>query len=462
MSLRTTHEARACRRKDLKILVFSFVLLGMIVVDFLSLVSRADLRIIQGASKEYDYAVYGMIPRNTSRYNCSKNATTKQNATSESIELLQDSLDVSPFHIPASSLNDTIWTKASQPVVSVLKSYVTSIQDFDPQVPVAIVTKIHGRESFGSLNQSLCLLTQAYNNRVHYDIIIFSTITIGPVQLDAYQATIAPAKLLFVVDNPGLKEMVDELDNDHKQQLLRRCNATDSSHLTWTTHCLERSSSGTSYLPIKYSWQAEFRSLHLWKHPSLAKYRYMIWMDSDAFCTKVWQQDPIAILRRHSLILLFDNFPMGRATGSEWVGRTKLAFGKSICTISMKNGTLHANKESCKYARLLRQVHGFFHVTDLDFYRSDPVMNWQRIMIGDSKFSRMYDDQMAVTMPAAVLAGNRSWNMRHFGFNLSVVHNFKMDGRKSEKVGPFKTFWQRQGRQRFPEAYGKCDIVSVG
>jgi hypothetical protein len=111
---------------------------------------------------------------------------------------------------------------------------------------------------------------------------------------------------------------------------------------------------------------------------------------------------------------------------------------------------------------LRAQVHGFFHITNLDFYRSDPVMHWARILIGDSKFSRKFDDQIGVTIPAALLASNRTWDMRSNGFNMSVFHNHYRDGRRTEPMGGYIKWWRKNGKTEFPEAKGKCRIVSAG
>lgn len=266
------------------------------------------------------------------------------------------------------------------------------IDDFDSQARAVIATKIQGPQTVGQLNQSLCLLTAAYNHKVNYDIVVFTATPIQDYHLESLKSTVSPANLTVVIDNPGLQHMVDELPEDRKQELLQRCNAKTSSDLQWWTRCEETTSSHTSVMPIQYNWQAEFRSLHIWNHPAITKYKYMLWLDSDGMCSKKWDIDPIATMRRNDLVLLFDHFPAGRANGEEFVQRTKEAFGKAICEISMSNGTLIATSGFCKSARFLRQIYGFFHVTDLDFYRSEPVMNWQRIMIGDSKFSRRFDE----------------------------------------------------------------------
>lgn len=87
-------------------------------------------------------------------------------------------------------------------------------------------------------------------------------------------------------------------------------------------------------------------------------------------------------------------------------------------------------------------------------------MKWAKVMVGDSKFSRMYDDQIGVTMPAAVLAGNRSWDMRYHGLNLGVLHSYKLDGQ--QQFGGFLKYWKNEGRTAFPSAHAKCKITQHG
>lgn len=419
-------------KSPIRMFLVGFIL-GVIVFVVLSLARYTEQQ-LRASSADYDRAVNAMMPFRRG----------------ESSKQQQAKCDCTTDHHP----DKTQTTKSI--------SNDNGIQDFDPTAPVVIATKIQSGHTLGSLNQSLCLLTFAYNHRVNYDVVVFSATHISDEDLQPIRDTISPARLIFVVDNPGIQAMVDPLPPDRKRHLLDRCNVTDSSQLNWTTRCVEISSSGTTVMPLAYNWQAEFRSLHIWTNPALASYRYMMWMDTDAFCTQTWKQDPIAVMRRNNLVVFFDHFPMGRANGEEWIPKINQAFGKNICEISMRNGTLHAFTGKCTWARNLRQIYGFFHITDLDFYRSEPVMNWQRIMIGNSTFSRKYDDQIAVTLPAAILAGNRSWHMSYFGVKLRVVHNFQMDGDKHEKVGSFKNFWSHKAKHTFPEAYGSCKIVSGG
>ena len=82
------------------------------------------------------------------------------------------------------------------------------------------------------------------------------------------------------------------------------------------------------------------------------------------------------------------------------------------------------------------------HITDLDFYRSPKVMNWSKTLIGDMKFSRRYDDQIGVTVPAAVWAGNRTSDITIAlnNYSLDIFHNGKLDGKDSKKVGGGKFY----------------------
>lgn len=167
-------------------------------------------------------------------------------------------------------------------------------------------------------------------------------------------------------------------------------------------------------------------------------------------------------MARNRLAILFDHFPQGNAKGDEWGQRFLDAFGKTICKVDMVAGHLVAYPgDDCLGKKLtIKQVHGFFHVTNLDFYRSEPAMKWAHIMVGKSKFSRMFDDQIGVTMPAAVLAGKHSWDMRSHGINLGVLHSYKLDGQ--EQFGGFLNFWKTKGEETFPEAYGQCKITQHG
>ena len=112
-------------------------------------------------------------------------------------------------------------------------------------------------------------------------------------------------------------------------------------------------------------------------------------------------------------------------------------------------------------------VHGFFHITNLDFYRSEPVQKWAKILIGNDKFSRQFDDQVMVTVPAAILAPEKARDMRASGFVLEVMHNGQFDGYARENFNPkehgykgkdtwYVPWFEIYGKEKFPEAYETC------
>lgn len=178
-------------------------------------------------------------------------------------------------------------------------------KDFDPTIPGVVVTKIQGPPHLRALRQMLCLLTKAYNNRVNRDIIVFTSEAIDRKEIEGLNTIVAPAKLIVEIDNPGLQQMVENLSPKRKKHLLERCHVNSVSELTWYTECTEEASYTTTKANrIAYGWQAEFRALWIWTHPILKPYKYMMWMDSDAFCTRVWNQDPIATMERHDLALV--------------------------------------------------------------------------------------------------------------------------------------------------------------
>jgi hypothetical protein len=206
----------------------------------------------------------------------------------------------------------------------------------------------------------------------------------------------------------------------------------------------------------------------------------MMWIDADAFCTRTWKQDPIATAVRYNLTLLFDHFPQGAARGSEFPTLTHRVFHKTICDVQLtENGTLSAKEGKClgKKGSRIRQVHGFLHVTKLDFFRSTKVMEWNSAMInfgskneddqsGDGRddgiyrFSRLFDDQIGITIPAAVLAPTSSRDMKSMGVHLRVMHNYVLDGFMADWRGYFVPWWKRNANTSFPEATEHC-IVDI-
>ncbi|KAG7340873.1 hypothetical protein IV203_024416 [Nitzschia inconspicua] len=343
--------------------------------------------------------------------------------------------------------------------------------EFVRQDGVVIVTKIHGPHQWGLVLQSMCLFHHAYNQRLLYDIIIFTAEPVDTNKVASLRTLLSPVQVTVVQDNRGLQKEIDALtplkrklflqkcskhnnnnNNNNNNQLMMTTNVTrrddevimaaqqTNSNLTWFSDCGEGR--------LAYNWQAEFRSIHIWNHVALQRYRWMMWMDTDVFCTKRWDRDPIAFAIHHGLVLLFDNFPGG---GSRNLAtRIAKGFNVTVCkarvtpqgeferTLGSVEDAVH--NEHCNNTHL-RSIYGFLHITNLDFYRSPTVQYGIRALLGDNFLARDPDDQQAVTIPAVILAPERSWDMRKKGIRLDVVHNLHMDGKVSEKVLPFTQLW---------------------
>jgi hypothetical protein len=327
----------------------------------------------------------------------------------------------------------------------------SEIKDFERQKGVVIAVKIHGPPHVKQLKQSLCLLNAAYNNRPHYDHIVFTTLPLSDDDVIQLKQIVHPAQLSVETDKQTLNDQIDAMTQSQKVALYKMCNKTLGEPLHWASRCSEG-------MPLAYSWQSEFRSKHIWRHQALEKYKYMMWYDSDAMATRVWHHDPVSLMVRNDLAILFANFPQGSTSGSDLRERIVEAYNDTLCSLKLEGGHLLAKGGSCLKPNV-PQVHGFFHVTSLDFYRSPENLRWADIMIGDTKFSRRWDDQLAVTVPAAMRAPNRSWEMGANGVKLDVWHNGMLDGKYRWRGGGYQKWWQKESAESFPEAVETCKAL---
>lgn len=105
---------------------------------------------------------------------------------------------------------------------------------------VAIVTKVLSQEELQKLQQWACLIGHAYNDRMNYDIIVFTTIPWDDDSIRQLQKVVAPGKLSVVNEGPAtLDGFLADMTKDEIQFLRERCgignNATKT--LTWNHHC---------------------------------------------------------------------------------------------------------------------------------------------------------------------------------------------------------------------------------
>lgn len=322
---------------------------------------------------------------------------------------------------------------------------------------VVIATKIHGIHQWSLLEQSLCLLHYAYNRKVLYDIIVFTTMPVPEENIQSLQAMLSPVKISVVVDNKGFHNEIADLPPAKLEAFQKYCNVTDTSNLEWYSDC--------SNNRLAYNWQAEFRGKRLWHRPELAEYKTMMWMDSDGFPTKPWEQDPVDYFIKNDGVILFDHFPQAKSS-IIFQKRLADAFNKTLCRLNLseETGSLvpeFGAPDKCG-ERSIPNIHGFFHITNLDFYRSPEVTKAYDIIWGDCFLCREPDDQLAVTAPAAFLAPERSWEMRSKGIHLDVFHNYMLDGIDQAKPAGFKKYWAQVGQHTLPEAAGVCKVENAG
>ena len=123
--------------------------------------------------------------------------------------------------------------------------------------------------------------------------------------------------------------------------------------------------------------------------------------------------------------------------------------------LQLVDGKLSPIRGTCEKT-LIRQIHGFFHITDLDFFRSPEHLKWADILIGDGHFSRRWDDQLSVSVPTALRAANKSWDMISNGIRLDVWHNGHLDGKTKWRGGGYRAWWKKESQEKFPEAVPIC------
>ena len=140
---------------------------------------------------------------------------------------------------------------------------------------------------------------------------------------------------------------------------------------------------------------------------------------------------------KNDLVVMYNHFPHGSAN-MDVVPKMWETYNQSLCEISLTDaghlkGSICAHKTQKLRRRALHLIHGFHHITNMDFYRSERTMRFLKALTGDYKFSRKFDDQIGVTLPAAMDAPNRSWDYRRNGLNFAMHHNGVIDGVQRDK-----------------------------
>jgi hypothetical protein len=214
------------------------------------------------------------------------------------------------------------------------------------------------------------------------------------------------------------------------------------------------------------------------------KYKYMMWIDSDAYCTVPWKNDPIQFMIENDGVIMFDNIL--HETIPEHLGYKNIVpktydyyDNQIVCNMTLnkekgcierqlykqkpilrtnlkkkkkkkkkkKNGSNNKQelivppvcpKNDNNDFRNIEVIHGFFHITNLDFYRKHlskfvKLMNYNQNQNnnGCNFMCRSPCDQLAVTLPAVYYAPHKTYDMISNGFHLNIFHNFMIDGKIS-------------------------------
>ena len=335
-------------------------------------------------------------------------------------------------------------------------------ETFQRYEKVAIVSKVHWPNDLLLLKRMFCILKAAYNRYVNYDIVLFSTIPWDDAQVLELGKVVSPAKLTVAVDGPSLEEHLANMTEAEIDFLKERCIRNEKTikteNITWFHHCSEPES--PHLVNLAYSWQAEFRSYHIWKHAALEPYKWMMWMDSDSVMTQTWKTDPMKIMIENNLTVFFDNFPQGTGKHPKMGQKMMEVYNNSIKGIFLnEKGQFNVKYSSRLGDRVyIPQIHGFHHITNLDVYRSDLHYTFLKNFVGEYKFSRMFDDQLAVTIVGAMEAnGTRAWDMYANGHKPMIRHNAHMDGKSRYKIINMVNWWRVEGRKTWEEAKLLCD-----
>lgn len=300
---------------------------------------------------------------------------------------------------------------------------------------VVIVTKTLWAKDMDVTQQMLCYISHAYNDKRRYDIVVFTTIPYTEEEIASLQEVVAPTNLTVVSDGPPLEEHLAAMTQEEREFLYKRCNVKKNETLTWQHYCTEPDSH--HYNNLGYCWQAEFRAYNIWTHPAIRKYKYMIWMDADTRVAAEWtdDNDPMKVMVENDLHLLFAGFPYGSI--GDVIVREKMerVYNRSVCSIKERpNGTLKPLMcgNNTKFA--MQQVAGNHHISNLETYRKPIHQQFLRQFVGDYRFSRKFDDQIAVTIPAVMEDdGTKAWHERNVGLSLKIAHHRMFDNNGRDK-----------------------------
>ncbi len=301
---------------------------------------------------------------------------------------------------------------------------------------VVIVSKVLWDKDIDEICQFICYISHAYNDHMHYDIIIFTTIPWSEKSIRmAQKAAGNSTKLTVIVERPSLDERLENMSDEEVKYLRERCNETDPNRkLSWFHYCAEVGSK-TNTVNLGYAWQSEFRSYHIWNHDALREYKYMMWFDTDCRLKETWTQDPMQMFIENNLTLMYNGFPYGQLEDNLLRSKMRDVYNVTIC-YNDQSPAGHMYGKMCEKRGPVKMIAGAHHITNLDDYRKEIHQKFLKLLVGDYPYMRKFDDQLAVTIVAVMERYLRHqggdmreniWHQRRKNLTLNVYHHGMFD-----------------------------------
>lgn len=269
---------------------------------------------------------------------------------------------------------------------------------------VVIATKVKGTKQLSNLKIWVCLINTAFNGNYKYDIVIFTTLPWSEEQIHELQNASYPANLTIALEGPPLDDQLAAMAPEEIQFLRKRCQVkNETEKLTWNHLCADPPRAKKSDT-LGYAWQAEFRAYHIWTHPALKKYTYMMWLDTDALVAAPWVDvDPVKTMIENDLTVLYSGWPYGKSQNRFVQKKIYHFYNEWICKVKWtKPNGAYIFAKVCKDPQNdwfnLLQVAGNHHITNLNVFRKPIHQAFLKNLTGDYRFSRQFDDQLAVTI----------------------------------------------------------------
>lgn len=342
---------------------------------------------------------------------------------------------------------------------------------------VAIVTKVLWPKDIGKVEQWICLINHAYNDKLKYDFIIFTTMPWSDEEIERVQKVAHPANLTVSMEGPSLEEQIDAMSEEERKFLFDRCNVENNTNITWFHHCRD----GKNVANLGYSWQSEFRAYHIWTHPTLDKYKYMIWLDTDAYPGQTWEKDPMKLVVENDLAILYAGWPYGVSNINPFRQKMMDAYNATLCNVERAPLPEYEKEDAFFiYGKIcgpqengrINQIAGNHHITNLNVFRKDAHQQFLKAFTGDYRFSRAADDQLAVTIVPLMeqyLVNNGTlddiptkkivWHEASHSIALRVAHHGMYDVSKNDRAPRRMPAFYNQVKDTWPGLQDRCGSV---